>query len=232
VSLEASVAAWSTDLPPAEKLLLLSLADHADERGCCWPSFDRLSDRTGLHRVTVIRLLRLLEGAKHISVERAAGRANRYLLHPVQGSVTSSVALPVARGYPLHDPTGSTALPVAQCDGGSSTTLPDQLHGATRIFQESLTNRPEHAHACEEHAAAPETPDPAARSVASLRGLDELMAKWAGPRRARRSRAPKTAKSDSLTDALRAGKPTNRGNRASIRSAPSLRKSAQHGEND
>lgn len=146
MSLEASVAAWSTDLPPAEKLLLLSLADHADERGCCWPSFDRLSDRTGLHRVTVIRLLRLLEGAKHISVERAAGRANRYLLHPVQGSVTSSVALPVARGYPLHDPTGSTALPVAQCDGGvalryrtSCMALPESSRNLSLIVRSTRT---------------------------------------------------------------------------------------------
>ena len=46
--------AWSLDIKPASlKLLLLSMADRADEEHCCFPSIDRLVRDTGLNKKTV-----------------------------------------------------------------------------------------------------------------------------------------------------------------------------------
>lgn len=45
--------AWSLDLKASQKLLLLSLADRADEYHCCYPSIMRLVNDTGLDRKTI-----------------------------------------------------------------------------------------------------------------------------------------------------------------------------------
>lgn len=45
--------AWSLNLPSSQKLLLLSLADRADEQHCCYPSIQRLVSDTGLERKTI-----------------------------------------------------------------------------------------------------------------------------------------------------------------------------------
>lgn len=45
--------AWSLNLKASQKLLLLSLADRADEYHCCYPSIMRLVNDTGLDRKTI-----------------------------------------------------------------------------------------------------------------------------------------------------------------------------------
>lgn len=55
---------WALDvegLPPVAKLILLSMADHANEDDLCWPSYTTLARRSGVHPDTVkghVRLLR------------------------------------------------------------------------------------------------------------------------------------------------------------------------------
>jgi hypothetical protein len=51
----------------SEKLLLLVLANFADEAMGCWPSHKRLADDTGLTQRTVLTLLKALEDKKLIS---------------------------------------------------------------------------------------------------------------------------------------------------------------------
>ena len=54
MSLVATRWAWSLrGLRPAQKLVLLSLADRAGEDGVCWPSIPRLARDTGLNEKTV-----------------------------------------------------------------------------------------------------------------------------------------------------------------------------------
>ncbi len=53
--------AWSRAVPPAHKLVLLALAEHADPVGQCWPSIARLTADTGLARSTVVTALNALE---------------------------------------------------------------------------------------------------------------------------------------------------------------------------
>lgn len=44
---------WEQTLKPSQKLLLLSLADRADEHHCCYPSITRLMHDTGLDKKTI-----------------------------------------------------------------------------------------------------------------------------------------------------------------------------------
>ncbi|SUB63223.1 Uncharacterised protein [Plesiomonas shigelloides] len=45
--------AWRLDLAASQKLLMLALADRADECHCCYPSVERLVKDTGLDRKTI-----------------------------------------------------------------------------------------------------------------------------------------------------------------------------------
>lgn len=55
---------WALSLPvgPSPKLTLVAIGNYADERGCAWPSVDRLASDTSQSRATVQRRLKELEG--------------------------------------------------------------------------------------------------------------------------------------------------------------------------
>src|SRR5262249_25666727 len=63
---------------PSAKLVLINLADHADQDRKCWPSLRTIAARTELSRDTVIRSMRLLELKGLITVKhRREGRVSR-----------------------------------------------------------------------------------------------------------------------------------------------------------
>lgn len=77
--------AWSIDLPPTSKLVLMALADIADDRGVCWPSHSTLAAKCSLTDRTVRRLLTILEAQALILIEsriktNGARTSNRYRL--------------------------------------------------------------------------------------------------------------------------------------------------------
>ncbi|MDF2994662.1 MAG: hypothetical protein K0R27_299 [Xanthobacteraceae bacterium] len=64
MSVDASYWAWRiTSLAPGAKLVLMALADYADEEHCCWPSRRMLAERSVQSPETVSRRLADLEAA-------------------------------------------------------------------------------------------------------------------------------------------------------------------------
>jgi hypothetical protein len=175
VSLSTSVAAWAADLSALDKLVLLSLADHADSDGHCWPSVARLSDRCGMHRsASVMRSLAALKAAGHITVEAGSGRLNRYRVHPVTPKSGSSQQ-PVAQS----DQSPPATTPVADSNGSSRPQQPYRSPTATQTSQESLTNRPERARPREPVAQSNRSPiaTSPARERARPEGLERILTK-------------------------------------------------------
>ena len=74
---------------PSAKLVLLALADHANDKGHCWPSMERLQDRTGLSRATVYRAIDTLTGIGLVQMVKR-GRANNYNLAMSQDEIGKS----------------------------------------------------------------------------------------------------------------------------------------------
>lgn len=67
------------ELGPTERLVLLSLADHADDEGRCYPSIARLMQRTGLkERAVQNNIKKLVEGG-YVVIWRGGGRGNANL---------------------------------------------------------------------------------------------------------------------------------------------------------
>ena len=53
MSIRMMAAAWSIPLSPGHKLILLALADHADDDGFCWPGLKGVATKAGLSERTV-----------------------------------------------------------------------------------------------------------------------------------------------------------------------------------
>ena len=71
-----------TSLPPTETLLLLALADYADERGRCWPSKETLSRRSRVSKRTVDKYIKRLSESGWLWIEEHGGRkSNCYTLN-------------------------------------------------------------------------------------------------------------------------------------------------------
>ena len=86
MSREATSWAWAQQIsPPAAKLVLLALADHADAAGACWPGIDVLAGRCSMSERNITRLIRVLEQEGLLSHEsrREKGRqkTNSYRLN-------------------------------------------------------------------------------------------------------------------------------------------------------
>jgi hypothetical protein len=76
--------AWDTNMPPPEKLILLSLADQANDDGIAWPSVKSITKKTGMSERTVFRHLSDLEKLGHIHREQRIGSSTVYHIHPCQ----------------------------------------------------------------------------------------------------------------------------------------------------
>jgi hypothetical protein len=98
MSLTAMIWAFNQDVTPTEKLVLLSIAEHANADGICWPGMAKIAEKTGLVRRTVIRAVEALDAAGIIGVERrrtGAGRqtSNLYRLDLGRGDTKSPGAV-------------------------------------------------------------------------------------------------------------------------------------------
>ncbi|MDQ7262689.1 helix-turn-helix domain-containing protein [Paracoccus sp. PS-1] len=64
----------SETLGPTERLIMLALADHADDTGRCYPSMQRLCQRTGLSERAVQVNIKKLQGQGYIKVVSGGGK--------------------------------------------------------------------------------------------------------------------------------------------------------------
>ena len=69
----------SVSLGPTERLIMLALADHADDEGRCYPSVARIAQRTGLSERAVQTNVRSLIAAGYINVTIGGGKGHSNL---------------------------------------------------------------------------------------------------------------------------------------------------------
>lgn len=69
MSFKLCAAVWDQELPYLQKLLLMALADHADDETCeCWPTHGHLAKKCGMGTATVKRCIKKLEKAGLLEV--------------------------------------------------------------------------------------------------------------------------------------------------------------------
>lgn len=109
MSLDATRWAWQQKVTATQKLVLLSLADRADENHHCYPSTARLVNDTGLYRETIFKAIDDLEKLNLLSVKRELGKGNKFTLLGVNERHETSSDLPTGKHEKTssNKPTGS-----------------------------------------------------------------------------------------------------------------------------
>lgn len=82
MSVRIMTAVWAMDLPAKDKLVLLALADCANDEGIAWPSIATLARKCGCDERTIQRNLRVSEAAGILRREEIRGKGNRYYFTP------------------------------------------------------------------------------------------------------------------------------------------------------
>lgn len=83
MSIRATAWAWTVPASPTAKLVLLALADFADEIGHCWPAVARIVEMTGLSERAVRGAITSLEASGALAMNRGGngrGHSSRYRL--------------------------------------------------------------------------------------------------------------------------------------------------------
>ncbi len=106
MSIRRILSALDADLPPADKLLLVLLADNADDAtGKCWPSQAYLARRAGVTRKSVNQIISRLVSKGLVTVQKryrdtGAQRSNMYRVLPsVTPPCVERLHPPVTQGY-------------------------------------------------------------------------------------------------------------------------------------
>ena len=117
MSIKLMTAVWDRqDLSSTQKLVLLSLADWANDEGLCWPSIDRLAIKTSMAGRSVQRIIRDLESMGFVRRDEVLGKGNRYWIsipltecHPCH-----SVTPPLTDSHPTPDTVSPNTLNIHQ----------------------------------------------------------------------------------------------------------------------
>lgn len=118
VSVRLMTEVWAVSLPDSEKLVLLALADCANDEGLCWPSMATLARKCSKSDRTVQASIKRLVASGHMSRSEVPGKGCRYIIHP-----TTEAASPPKRLRPEapSPPKGTTPTPEAASDKPSRT---------------------------------------------------------------------------------------------------------------
>ena len=82
MSVSVMSAVWAIDLPASQKIVLLALADAANDDGHCWPGMASLSRKCSKSERTVQAMLVELETAGHLTRIQNPGKGCNYYVHP------------------------------------------------------------------------------------------------------------------------------------------------------
>lgn len=108
LSFKSTTQAWShSGLKPLQRLVLLCLANHANEADECWPSLDTLAKETGISRRYVVELVHELASLGLVSMskrKRSATTLYRLTQDESVSADTSDVDLDTLDGEPSTPP--------------------------------------------------------------------------------------------------------------------------------
>lgn len=110
MSIRLMSTVWDTplELDPTCRLVLLSLADQANDEGLCWPSVATVARRCGVSPKSARRWLHYLEERGWLRREEKSGTSNRYWLTPPTGDTPPVDGTPPTHGRGTP-PTGDRA---------------------------------------------------------------------------------------------------------------------------
>ncbi|HFS0800719.1 TPA: helix-turn-helix domain-containing protein [Pseudomonas aeruginosa] len=112
-------ACWPLQgLTPAQKAVLISLADNANDEGVCWPSVAKIAERTCLSERAVQQAIKVLNECKALSIEARQGRSTMF-------TVTPAAFAPPQKVHPRRKCTPAASAPTP---AGAAPQPPQEMH--------------------------------------------------------------------------------------------------------
>lgn len=163
MSVKLITRAFGTTLPPTDKLILLCLADAANDQGSCFFLVGTLCSKCSVSESTVQRSLRKLEENGLLTRNYRKGRSTVFVLHPEawpmqpedtreeaweRGGVKLTGVSPVTPGGVAHDTHNrylTKRLPVAREEMGSTEVNSSRYGQWTGQHQSARMASPEEA---------------------------------------------------------------------------------------
>ncbi len=115
----------------AERLMLLALADHADDKGWCFPSMARLAEKTCMTERGARKVIRRLEVGGWLAVQIGGGRGGKSLYRVLMDEKAEHAtrnAVPVQASNPEQETRKSSANP-ERTDRKPGTIVPPNHQG-------------------------------------------------------------------------------------------------------
>lgn len=113
----------SPGMSPAQKAVLISLADQANDQGVCWPAVDSIATRCCLSKRAVQQAIKWLRSVGIVSVEERQGRSTMY-------SVTPAAYAPRRKCTPAANAPVQEMHPPRRC----CTPTPQEMHPTPQML--------------------------------------------------------------------------------------------------
>lgn len=96
-------AVWALDLASTDKLVLLALADNANDDGACWPSIHTIGTKASLSNRAVQMSIARLKTSGHLRISERYGRSNVFTITPALGAPPHQMHPAPDAPSPPHD---------------------------------------------------------------------------------------------------------------------------------
>ena len=121
---------WEQDLPPLDKIVLMAIADHADDDGYAWPGMKRIAEKCSMEKRTVQRHVEKLQEQQLLKVESrqrndGSSSSNGYTV-VMNGTKEEGVAEshpPMSEMTPPHGTDDTPLTVIEPSDETTTTTL-------------------------------------------------------------------------------------------------------------
>ena len=94
MSVRVMTDVWAIDLPDSQKIVLLALADSANDEGHCWPSMATLAKKCSKGERTIQGVIKQLVDAGHLTRKEVRGKGCNYYVHPRTDCAPADTAPP------------------------------------------------------------------------------------------------------------------------------------------
>lgn len=130
MSVRAMSAVWELDLPDSDKIVLLALADCANDEGHCWPSVASLVLKCSKSERTIQGSIKRLVDEGHLTRREVQGKGCNYTVHPNMKRICPrSDSTPAATAPPQR----TTLTPAAAADKPSRTINSEAKASSQRV---------------------------------------------------------------------------------------------------
>jgi hypothetical protein len=113
MSVRVMTLVWALELPDSEKIVLLALADCANDEGHCWPGMTSLSLKCSKSERTIQGAIKGLCDKGHLTRSEVIGKGCNYTVHPRSRCAPAEISPPQPLPKPPQPlrPTPAAAAP-------------------------------------------------------------------------------------------------------------------------